>query len=239
MMMRLFSLNAKQRYSGAGLLCAALFSQAAAAQIEIHAVAASDYVVQGISQTLGDSSLQAGASYAHHNGLYAGLWVAENKLFGSGKATREVDYYIGWRTPTNSGGNLSATLTHYSYPDQPRYLDYRYNELAVAWQTGNGFSATLGVNDSFYRWDRESPFAEIGYEFAASEKLLFSAGLGYHDTEKAFGRDYRYWHIGVARMMGRFTVDLSLIGTDDNAEDIFGDRSAGQRWVLSVIAKVF
>lgn len=219
------------------MFCAVLFSPLATAQLEIHAVAASDYVVQGISQTLGDPSLQAGVNYGHHSGFYAGIWVAENKLFS--QTLREVDYYLGWRMPTGNGGNWTATLSHYSYPDQPGYWDYNYNELAFAWQPGSGFSATLGINDSFYGWNRKSRFAEIAYEFAVNEKLLLSTGLGYHDTEKIFGRDYRYWHFGLARVMGRFTADLSLVGTDDNANYIFGDQAAGRRWVLSVIAKVF
>lgn len=235
--MRLYFLSTRQRYFKAGLLCAALFSPAAAAQPGISAVAASDYVVQGISQTQGDASLQAGASYGlRGTGLYGGVWLAESRFFS--KTIREVDYYLGWRIPIDGGGDWTTTLTHYSYPNQPSYLDYDYNELALAWQAGNGFSTTLGVNDSFYGRNRKSGFAEAAYEFAVSEKLLLSGGLGYHNTEKIFGRDYRYWHLGLAYVTDRFTVDLSLIGTDDNAKDIFRDR-AGQRWVLSVIAKVF
>jgi uncharacterized protein (TIGR02001 family) len=236
-MMRLFFPNARQRYLRSSLLCAALFSPAAAAQLGISTVAASDYVVQGISQTRGEASLQAGASYGlRDTGLYGGVWLAESRLLS--KTVREVDYYLGWRMPVDGGGDWTTTLTHYSYPDQPDYLDYNYNELAVAWQAGNGFSSTLGINDSFYSRNRKSGFAEVAYEFAVSGKVLLSGGLGYHDTEKLFGRDYRYWHLGLARVTDRFTVDLSLIGTDDNAEDIFGDR-AGRRWVLSFVAKVF
>lgn len=236
-MIRRFSLTARQRYFRTGLLCATLFSPAATAQLGISAVAASDYVVQGISQTRGDASLQAGASYGFRGtGLYGGIWLAESRFFST--TVHEVDYYLGWRLPIDGGGDWTTTLTHYSYPDQPGYLDYDYNEFSLAWQAGNGFSTTLGINDSFYGWNRESRFAEVAYEFAVSEKLLFSGGLGYHDTEKVFGQDYRYWHLGLARVTDRFTVDLSLIGTDDNAEDIFGNR-AGQRWVLSLIAKVF
>lgn len=237
--MRPFFINARQRCLKTSLLCAVLLSPTAGAQIEIHAVAASNYVVQGISQTRGDPSLQAGLNYGHPSGFYAGLWIAENKLFMPEETVREVDYYLGWRIPTGSGGNWTATLSHYSYPDQPHYFDYQYNELAVTWQTGSGFSATLGINDNFYGWERNSRFAEVAYEFAASEKLLFNTGLGYHDTGDIFGRDYRYWHVGVARVLDHFTIDLSLVGTDDNAEYIFGNDAAGQRWVLSVIAKVF
>lgn len=220
------------------MLCAALFSPVAAAQLEIDAVAASDYVVQGISQTGGDASLQAGVSYGHRGtGLYGGVWLAKSQF--SSRKVREVDYYLGWRMPTGDAGSWTTTLTHYSYPDQPSYWDYDYNELALAWQNGNGFSTTLGINDSFYGWNRKSRFAEAAYEFAATKNVLFSAGLGYHDTEKIFGSGYRYWHLGLARVMTRFTVDLSLIGTDDNAEDIFGDRAAGRRLVLSFVTSVF
>ncbi|HEX7026803.1 MAG TPA: TorF family putative porin, partial [Gammaproteobacteria bacterium] len=99
-MMRLFFLNAGRRHLKTGLLCAALFSPGVAAQIELHAVAASDYVVQGVSQTRGDPSLQGGINYGHRSGWFAGMWIAENKLFTSHDTLREVDYYLGWQVPT-------------------------------------------------------------------------------------------------------------------------------------------
>lgn len=237
--MRLLFPDARLQYFKAGLLCAALSSPAAWAQIELNAVAASDYVVQGVSQTLGDPSLQGGVNYGHRSGLFAGVWVAENRLFSHDDTVHEVDYYLGWQVPTDRGGRWTATLSHYRYPEQPSYLDYDYNELTVAWHTGNGFSVTLGVNDNFYNWERDSRFVEIAHELAVNEKLLFNAGLGYHDTGDAFDRNYRYWHLGLARVFERVTVDLSLVGIDDNVEYIFGDRVMGRRWVLSVVVNIF
>lgn len=226
----------------AGAASALLYPAALPAQTGVYVVAASDYVVQGVSQTLGESSLQAGAGYRHRSGVFAGVWVAENTLLkndnNNGGNLREVDYYAGWQT-TAAGGTWTATLTHYGYPGERYYSDYRYNELAVSWRGGQGLSATVGVTDNFRNYDRHSGFLEFAWERALSENLVFNAGLGYHDTERLFGRGYGYTNAGLTWLAGRFAVDLSYIDTTSGAAVIFGDEAAGSRWMLSVVAEVF
>ena len=216
-------------------------------QLSIQSVANSDYVSQGISQTLGEPTLQAGLSYGHTSGLYAGFWVAENSLYThyqtnyrvKDNTIREIDYYAGWQTPTEKGGTWSATWSRYTFPDDPRYTDYRYDELVLSYETGNGITASLGVNDKFYKIDKHSVFAEASYEFAINRTLLLNAGYGYHDTEKIFDRDYRYWNVGITKLMGRVSFNLNYIDTDNNAVTIFSEDAAGDRWAFSVGLSIF
>ena len=53
------------------------------AELQWQLLVTSDYVIQGISQTVGDASLQGGASYSNPNGFFAGFWIAENSLYKS------------------------------------------------------------------------------------------------------------------------------------------------------------
>jgi uncharacterized protein (TIGR02001 family) len=221
-------------------------SLSAVAATRIQMVASSDYVVQGISQTRGESSLQGGVSYAHKSGLFAGLWLAENalipSLYGDNDRTlREVDYYVGYEWLDQQERPWTLMAVHYSYPgsDGP-FSDYRYNELSLSATPVAGLSATIGINDNLYNRNRYSRFYELAYEKAIGQQTLFNAGIGYNNIDALYYRggdyysNYGYWNIGITQLAGRLMFDLSYVGTQDVAVEQFGSRVAGSRWVFSI-----
>ena len=225
------------KYQLATAIIGVMVCSPSSAQFSFQSVANTDYVVQGISQTLGDPTLQAGIGYNSSNGLFCGIWAAENSLYsryGNRKTLREVDYYLGWQTALDSGDAWSATVSHYSYPGEERYSDYAYNELLLSYEYRTGFTGSIGYYDNFYNYNRHSMFAEIAYDVAFSETTVLNFGYGFHNTEKLFGRDYRYWNIGVTQLLGKLNMNLNYINTDSNGIAIFGEQAAGDRWVFSI-----
>jgi uncharacterized protein (TIGR02001 family) len=229
------------------IICLAT-STSAVADTRVHIVASNDYVMQGISQTRGKSSLQGGVSYTHNSGFFSGLWIAENTLIPSlygdyDRTLREVDYYAGYEWLDRRMQPWTFTLVHYSYPgsDKP-FSDYRYNELSLSATPVAGLSVTMGISDNLYNRDRYSRFYELTYEKAVSRHTVFNTGLGYNDIDDlyyrngAYYKNYFYWNIGVSRLIGRVTVDLSYIDTQNTATDKFGTQTAGSRWLFSVAA---
>lgn len=229
---------------GFGLLvCAVTTSPPAAAGLKWHAVAATDYVIQGISQTRGDASLQAGASYAHVSGAFGGIWLAENSLitgwYQQDDETIEVDYYAGYEYLTEDRRPWTFTLTHYTYPDEPDYRAYRYSELTASTALTDNISVTMGLSENLYDRGETSRFYEVMYKRALNQRTALTTGIGYQDLEPLYGQGYSYWNIGVSRIVGDFTFDLSYIDTHGNAREIFGDTAAGARWVFSIAVTAF
>lgn len=231
----------KSRHAGRAGACLpvmlAVLSAPASAELQWHALAASDYVVQGVSQNRGEASVQGGGSYTHPDGVFGGIWLAEaSPVTAWGEtydSTVEVDYYAGYELQT-AQRPWTFTLTHYTYPQEPDYRRYDYDELTVSTTLAGNFNATLGVSDNLYNQGETSRFYEVLYERALDRNTIFNAGAGYQDLDPLFGQGYNYWNIGVTRLVGEFTVDLSYIDTDDDARALFGESVTGARWVLSI-----
>ncbi|OYU15004.1 MAG: hypothetical protein CFE37_08155 [Alphaproteobacteria bacterium PA4] len=80
------------------------------------ATLASDYRLRGISQTDRDVALQGSLTLSHRSGLYATLFAANLKGWGTfGGPDLELDLTGGWRG-TLGDASIDAGITWYNYP---------------------------------------------------------------------------------------------------------------------------
>lgn len=143
--------------------------------LDLTAEVVSDYLSQGVSQTMGDPALQLSAFLSHSSGLFAGLWSSNLQFVGE-KARREDGYYAGYYHEFSDNINASASIARYEYPHQAVWdLNEFYGELNI-------YNVKIGYT---YDFDMEEApnFASqfIGYTFALPAQTELFIHYGYTD----------------------------------------------------------
>lgn len=193
----------------------------------------SDYVFRGVSQTEEDPALQIGADYAFGAGFYIGAW-ASNVDFGTGVgADIELDTYVGWARDINDSLSLDIVLNRYNYFNPPVRGDLEYNELIGNLTTGP-VTFTLGYTNDVYATDTDSFYYAAAASFAPGGDfgLDFGAGRTTFEVETEL-EDYTDYFISVSHPLGPINAAFGYYNTDSNGEFNFGDKLAGERFVLT------
>jgi uncharacterized protein (TIGR02001 family) len=230
--------------SSTGILAATLLVAAAAAHSDEdgarwsgEVTLASDYVLRGVSQTLGDAALQAGAAYAGR-ALTVGAW-ASNVAFDDGAsessdgADVEVDLYVSRTWQAGARLAIDTTLVRYVYPDTAPGVDYDYDEIILAWRLGDALSGSVFWSDDAFASSHPGVGYEIGIERMLPGGVVLSLLAGHYDLDRVYDASYSYWHAGVEREFGALAVGLRYEGGDDAGERLWGDVAEG-RLVLTL-----
>lgn len=117
----------------------------ASAEWSVTVTGVSDYLFNGVSQTMEDPALQGSIDWAGESGFYAGAW-ASNVDFGD-DTNLEVDVYAGYYQDINDWINLDVGAAHYSYHGASYSDEGDYTEAYMKWGFGN---TALNV---WYAWD--------------------------------------------------------------------------------------
>lgn len=173
----------------------AVSAQASAVEMSGTVAVTSDYLVDGVTQTINDPALQLGFTAAFDSGLYMYVWGSQVD-FGTGyKSNAETDWAIGY---AGGGENLSYDVALIGYIYLPNGDGFNFAELSgaiTAYDTtfkallsnsyaGSGIaSARLKLNHSFAINDSWSVPLELGYNIFADPfdfGYAISDGYGYY-----------------------------------------------------------
>lgn len=145
----------------------------------------SDYVVNGVSQTGGDATLQLYLE-AEANGFYAGAWMSGVDFGGANGDDVELDLYLGYRNVFANGFYLDAGYARYYYNDTGDCC----GELKL--------TGVIPVGDSFgiegyVAYDPQSGNVNRSatLAFSVNDRLGISARFGGSDS---YNNDY--WDVG-------------------------------------------
>lgn len=200
-----------------------------------NAAATSEYLFRGISQTDDHAAIQAGAGYSWSNGLYVGGWVS-NVDFGAAdtETDAEIDTFIGWNGDLGAT-NLDVQLVRYNYAGEPDGVDYAYNELIGKLTFAENYTATLGYTNDYLNTDTDSVYLGMGGSWDVGHDINLTAGIGYTtlDNDLTSEDGYLDYSIGANRDFGPVNIGLGYVGTDNNAEDVFGKDNAEDKVVLT------
>ena len=190
----------------------------------------SDYVYRGASQTDENPTAQAGVTWNHDSGFYAGGW-ASGVDFGTSKPDFEVDAFIGHNTDINDNVNFDVALNRYMYPDAG---DSNYNELITTTTFADTYALTVAYSNDVWASDTDGWYFAVGREWELPNEFTLAGNVGYSTfEEKEVAKNYADWSLGVSRAFGPATVGLTYHGTNSNGEYNFGD-TGDDRIVLSV-----
>lgn len=214
-----------------------LISTTALAEINANLGATTEYVREGISQTRGKPTLQAGLTWQHNSGFYLGGWASGMDHRNDDDLNLEADYFAGVYLPINKDIALDLSATRYTFNGD--------DDKSVRYQDYDALSASLLVNDRWsIRWEGSQDYLgtdhswqsiSTSYVFPIRDfNLEFYLG-NYHwlnkDVEEGAiytaGGKSHYWHFRIAaertwkKWDYRLTIERTNLGKSYDAGTIF------------------
>lgn len=197
----------------------------------------SDYTFRGVSQTMGNHSVQASVDIGHPSGLYAYVWGSNIDFVPEGDvddgARYETNLAIGYSANISDKWAVDLALVRYLYPGTVDNADYDFNEMIATLWFSEKYSATVAFSNNVDNTNANSLLYELGAGFDLLEKISLQLKYGYYDLSNAYGSAYSYTSTTLARNIGNAVVMLGYVDTHDSADLIFDERIIGPRYVLS------
>jgi uncharacterized protein (TIGR02001 family) len=195
----------------------------------------SDYAFRGISQTNEDPALQLGLNYAFEGGFYIGGWASNVDFVEGDGADFEVDAYIGWSGDMTESVALDVQLVRYIYPGTNSGFDYDYNEIIGVLSIAEMVDFTLAYSNDAFASDEDGIYYAVSGSYGLPwAELSLDLSLGYYDLDDVLGDSYNDYSVGLSREFGYVSASLAYIGTDSNADDLFGSDNAGNRVIFGL-----
>ena len=206
--------------------------------------ATTDYVYRGISQTYDGGAAQLGANYQNAGGWFAGAWASNVDPYPGRASSEELDLYTGIGRQLSDDLSVRGTYTHYAYLHDPRPARYDRDELAVSLGYVDLLRATVSYQPNSsayttagYAGGRTTMAYELTGRWPLRAGLWAAAGGGYYDLHDLFHVGYWAGDVGIAYGYRRLTLDLRRFFCDSTAARLYGDASAGGRWVFSAVLR--
>lgn len=210
--------------------------QAHAADLTGNATLTSDYVWRGSTQSSGDFAAQAGVKLAGASGLYASAWGSNVKFAAGNTASSELDLTLGWSRPINDDWAIDLNLLHYRYPASNAA---HWTELNTSLTYKNTYWLALGHSRKALGVDAAGTYVQVGGKLPINAQLRLEANAGhYFLKDAAFAAD-GYSHAQLSAVWAfktPFELRLSAHSASDNADALFGQPYAGQRFEAALQA---
>ncbi|WP_454876602.1 TorF family putative porin [Pseudomonas farris] len=218
-------MNVRSALTLASLVLAPLTSQALTLNdnfsLDMTLGVVSDYRTRGISQTLGDPAVQAGATLVHSSGLYMGAWTSNVDFGGPYKTRQELEYYAGYYWQATEAISLDLGYLKYDYPKEGQF------NMSEVYAILDVYGVKLGANYSndtpnFFGEDQDTLYTYLSYKIELPAEIGLDLRVGRNDVkDPAFwsangeSRDaYTEWEAKLTRDFVGVTWGLSYIDTD-------------------------
>lgn len=226
-------MNARALFTLASLVLAPLTTQALTLSddfnLDMSLTAVSDYRSRGISQTLGDPAVQAGATLLHSSGLYIGAWTSNVDFGGEFKTRQELEYYAGYYWQATEAVSLDLGYIKYDYPKEGQFnLSEVYAILDVYGVKLGGYYSKDTPNA--FGEDQDTLYTYLSYKIALPAEVGLDLRVGRNDVKdpafwSASGdsrESYYEWEAKVSREFVGVTWGLSYIDTDLSKSECAG-----------------
>ncbi|KPH02317.1 hypothetical protein AEQ67_02485 [Pseudomonas sp. RIT-PI-q] len=240
-------MNTRALFTLATLVLAPLTTQALPLNddfsLDMSLAAVSDYRTRGISQTLGDPAVQAGATLVHSSGLYIGAWTSNVDFGGEFKTRQELEYYAGYYWQATDAISLDLGYIKYSYPKESQF------NLSEVYAILDVYGVKLGAyysNDTpnVFGEDQDTLYTYLSYKIALPAELGLDLRVGrgdvkdpaYWSTNGDNRESYYEWEAKLTRDFVGVTWGLSYIDTDLSKSECAGWYGYGDLCTATVVA---
>ena len=193
------------------LFCSITTGGEACAQVSGSVTLTNDYLFRGVTQTGGNPALQAGLTWTHGSGFYAGGWGSNISWLGDAdpavSSSVELDGFAGIAGKlgsTDVGYDVGAY--YYAYPGDFPAGTNRPDTLelyaGVSWKTLSA-KAWVSTTDLFGIPDSSGSRAlDLGANPELAPGLTLNAGVGKQWVAHHDDLDYAYWKLGLTKAFG-------------------------------------
>ncbi|MBV7493281.1 TorF family putative porin [Pseudomonas sp. PDM24] len=240
-------MNVRSALTVASLVLAPLTSQALTLNddfsLDMTLGVVSDYRTRGISQTLGDPAVQAGATLVHSSGLYIGAWTSNVDFGGPYKTRQELEYYAGYYWQASEAISLDLGYLKYDYPKEGQF------NMSEVYAILDVYGVKLGANYSndtpnFFGEDQDTLYTYLSYKIELPAEIGLDLRVGRNDVkDPAFwsangeSRDaYTEWEAKLTRDFVGVTWGLSYIDTDLSKSECASWYGYGDLCTATVVA---
>lgn len=240
-------MNVRSALTLASLVLAPLTSQALTLNdnfsLDMTLGVVSDYRTRGISQTLGDPAVQAGATLVHSSGLYVGAWTSNVDFGGPYKTRQELEYYAGYYWQATEAISLDLGYLKYDYPKEGQF------NMSEVYAILDVYGVKLGANYSndtpnFFGEDQDTLYTYLSYKIELPAEIGLDLRVGRNDVkDPAFwsangeSRDaYSEWEAKLTRDFVGVTWGLSYIDTDLSKSECANWYGYGDLCTATVVA---
>ncbi|WP_030130967.1 TorF family putative porin [Pseudomonas sp. QTF5] len=240
-------MNVRSALTLASLVLAPLTSQALTLNdnfsLDLTLGLVSDYRTRGISQTLGDPAVQAGATLVHSSGLYMGAWTSNVDFGGPYKTRQELEYYAGYYWQATEAISLDLGYLKYDYPKEGQF------NMSEVYAILDVYGVKLGANYSndtpnFFGEDQDTLYTYLSYKIELPAEIGLDLRVGRNDVkDPAFwsangeSRDaYTEWEAKLTRDFVGVSWGLSYIDTDLSKSECASWYGYGDLCTATVVA---
>lgn len=204
--------------------------------------ATSDFVYRGLSLTRGKPAAQASLDVEFPREYYVGGFIATADPNPGPGPDLEFDLWAGkyWRLSDDL--SLDLRLSQYTYPDDPRRVNYDRSELTTTLGYRNRFfvAAIYSPNTRAvsaapgYRNDGAWAL-EISARHAFDERWSVAGGVGHYGLDGVYSASYNYFNATLIANFRPFELQLAYLGVDDEAARLFPEDAAGDRMAFTAL----
>ncbi len=193
-------------------LCFLAAGASAETQWSGYAVATSDYVFRGVTQSDGHGALQLGIDAAFESGAFLGAWASTVDIPGPGDLQRsaEARIYAGYGFDLSERLRLTLTAVAYRYPDADGPVDYDNQEALISLGVDDKYWFEYAYSPDLYDsgWDTHN--IDVFAEWPLGATWAASVGVGYQRLDARVRHDSVYSQLGVTRTFSKFALDVRL-----------------------------
>ncbi|HUQ11140.1 MAG TPA: TorF family putative porin [Steroidobacteraceae bacterium] len=204
--------------------------------------ATSDFVYRGLSLTRGKPAAQASIDLEFPHEFYTGGFIATADPNPGPSPNLEFDVWAGkyWRITDEMSVDLR--LSQYTYPDDPRRVNYNRSEITATVGYRNQFfmAAIYSPNTRAvsaapgYRDDGAWAF-EISARHAFDERFAVAGGVGHYGLDGVYNQSFNYFNATLIADFKPFEFQLAWLGVDTDAAEIFPDDAVGNRVAFTAL----
>jgi len=202
----------------------------------------SDFVFRGLSLTRGEPAAQASLDVEFPREFYFGAFVATADPNPGPSPAVEMDVWAGRYWSLSQDFSADVRLSQYTYPDDPRRVNYNRTEITGTLGFRNRlfaaaiYSPNTRAIASSPGYDEGNAWAvELSARHPFNERFSLSAGVGHYGLEEIYHDSYNYWNLTLTANLSPFELQLAYLGADDSAEDLFSDDVTGDRVAFTAL----